>query len=142
MLSYHPQLRIHGDRFGVRWPDIAYPWIDYALEEIPSSDTGDILVQAYTHLSRMLLWFRSSGYGELACPLMLFDNVAVGRTEMARKLRDFIIAEGLIRSDMHMYRLDRSVMAGAGINRMALRRREIAPETAQFLGKFVRQYPQ
>jgi hypothetical protein len=135
-----PQVTHYGDgQFEVDWPDLAYPWIAYRRTTEPSRlDDDRELIVAGRYLSRILSYFRSRGYGGLGRHSDIIDNFAVGQSELAAQLRDYMIEVGLIRPGA-IYILDLQRMDELGINWADIRTRRLTDPIRTFLTRFLAQ---
>lgn len=116
---------------------MAFPWIQYRRPATVRAPQRAAVAEAYTHLSRLLKWFRSHNYGELARHRDLIENYAVGGTRDGKRLLDYCIRERLIVTDGTMYKIDPSRARQIGIHWVDLRNRQLQPSVAEFLDRFV-----
>ncbi|MEX2465159.1 MAG: hypothetical protein WD428_04695, partial [Gaiellaceae bacterium] len=126
-----------GGPLEVDWPDLAYPWIAYRMTATAAADADEEnLIEAGRYLSRILSYFRSRGYGDLGRHSEVIDNFAVGQSEVAARLRDYMIETGLIRPGA-LYILDLKRMDELGINWADIRRRQLTTPIRTFLTEFL-----
>lgn len=121
----------------VRWEGMTYPWVQYKLAMGDEPEPDHAITNAYKHLSRLLKWFRSHKYGELARHHELIEKFAVGGTEEGRRLLEFCISERLILREGAMYKLNPSRVEKVGVHWVDLRDRRLQPSVAAFLRKFI-----
>jgi hypothetical protein len=121
----------------VQWEGMAFPWVQYRRTATVHVAHRAAVAEAYTHLSRLLKWFRSDNYGELARHRDLIENFAVGGTRDGKRLLDYCIGEKLIVGDGTMYKIDASRAREIGIHWVDLRDRRLPPSVAEFLERFV-----
>lgn len=133
-----PTVTLYGEgRLEVSWPDLAYPWVAHRMSDAAAAQpSDDQLIEAGRYLSRILSYFRSRGYGELGRHAEIIDNFAVGQSELAAKLRDFMIERGLIIRGP-LYTLDLGRMDELGINWADIRGRRLSPTIRAFLNDFL-----
>ena len=129
------ELRLHGGgSLRVHWEGMTYPWVNYRLDLPGERYAESDVLEIYTHLSRILRWFQgTTADPRLSAPKRLVDNIVVGSTAKANRLRDHLIGCGLIVEEGRAYRLDGEVMAEQGLNWPDLRCCNLTPQIRSFL---------
>ena len=133
-----PSLRCDGAFFRVRWPRLSYPWIRHELSATGLQDSAADMLDAYTHLARILKRLRAYGYGEVARHRDIIENIATGRTATGKAMLRYCVEKGVILAKGELFVLNDSRAAEFGINWSDLRLRTMNDKIRDFLSGFLR----
>ena len=131
-------LLVRGKRFFVQGPTLRWPWVEYQDREAAHLAATPEVVEAYNHFTRILSWFRASGYGEIARVDELIENVASGGTETAQRLLGFCVDRNLIQRSGRLYEVNHEELGRFGIHWDDVRRRVLRAPVITLLTEFVR----
>ena len=129
---------VHGKHFVVRGETVPWPWSAHQDRDSMSVHASEKVVEAYNHLARILLWFRASGYRQMARVDDLVEKVAPGGTRRAKALLGFCVDQGLIRPG-RVYVLNDDTLARYQINYADLKRRVLREPVIRLLEDFLRE---
>lgn len=133
-----PALRVSGDFFFVSWPRPSYPWVRHELQWTKGEDIEQQVVEAYTHLARILRRLRASGYGEVARHRDIVERFATGGTSAGKAMLQYCLKEGVIEPKGEIFVLNDSHAAAFGINWVDLGTRSVNEKVRDFLEGFVK----
>ena len=136
-----PRLRTDEAALFVRWPQLSYPWVRHELRPAGFDDNAGML-DAYTHLARILIRLRGRGYGDIARHRDIVENYATGRTLRGKAMLTYLLSQGVIETKGELFVLNDSRAAELGINWVDLKKRTLNARVRSFLAQFLHQNQQ
>ncbi len=136
--SSDTQLKVYSDGvFEVSWEGMTHPWYPFAAE--PWEQQPE-LEAPFEHLVSIIRMFRKHGRDTYARKKELIDNVVVGRrasdrSAEARRLADYMRAQGVLIDAGGLYHLDLSQL---GMSWTDVTAHRMTPGSEAFLTAFVR----
>lgn len=128
-------------QFSVSWPGSQnFPWMEY--NALARADDGEDIRPAYQLLRKLLIAFRSFGYGELKRYAPKIENRRLTRNDLGLALRARLLKDGVLALDGKYYALDANRLGELlGIDYNIIARGETSERCNAYLAAIVRELP-
>lgn len=120
----------------ISWPDgQRHPWSNFYCE--PLEYESHDFEEAVLGLRRIVSFFRKDRRDDFARYKQLVDNVVVGKRQIRRDLRDYLIEKRILTHRTPLYYLDMKTLETYGINFESLRQAKLEDELRNFIREFL-----